>query len=68
MGVFDALEGLVEALSPDHVAHAEQEYVTGDGGDVFCKCSCGVRLTFLAAQIAAIKQPEPEAPKTKAGR
>lgn len=62
-----ALDGLVEALAPDHALHTGSEYET-DGKDVQVKCSCGVRLTFLAAQIAAIRPPPtPSSPKTKAG-
>lgn len=51
----DAIAGIVAALAPDHSAHRGHELTAGaGGGDVEVKCSCGVRLTFLAAQIAAL--------------
>lgn len=64
----EALEGLIEALAPDHVQHIGREFTTA-GKDVQVKCGCGVRLTFLAAQISAITRPPQttSSPKTKAG-
>lgn len=54
----DSLIGLVGALAPDHVKHHAHEVMDAhDGGDVEVKCGCGVRLTFLAAQISAIAAP-----------
>lgn len=63
----DALQGLIEALAPDHAHHVGREHSTA-GQDVHVKCSCGVRLTFLAAQIATIASSESTTPKTRAVR
>ena len=59
-----ALDGLIEALAPDHAQHIGREFATV-GHDVQVKCGCGVRLTFLAAQIAAITSPSTTLPLTK---
>jgi len=61
----DSLIGLVGALAPDHVPHHGHEVVSA-GNDVEVKCGCGVRLTFLAAQIAAIAPPPATASSPKA--
>ncbi len=47
------IAGIVAALAPDHAIHAAHEQ-EGAGPDVQVKCSCGVRLTFLATQIAKL--------------
>jgi len=47
--------GIVAALSPDHAVHATQEQLDSTGPDVEVKCSCGVRLTFLATEIAKLE-------------
>jgi len=52
--------GIVAALAPDHAVHATQEQLDSMGPDVDVKCSCGVRLTFLATEIAKLE------PTTKA--
>jgi hypothetical protein len=67
---YDTITALVEALAPDHVPHhARMVYLDGftPGKDVQVLCPCGVKLTFLAAQIAAISPPSTTStPKTKA--
>jgi hypothetical protein len=46
--------GIVAALAPDHALHAAHEQTNENGPDVQVKCSCGVRLTFLATEIAKL--------------
>lgn len=46
--------GIVSAFAPDHAVHAAHEQ-EGVGPDVQVKCSCGVRLTFLATEIAKLE-------------
>ncbi len=65
----DSLIGLVGALAPDHVPHAGHQVVEApESGDVQVMCGCSVRLTFLAAQIAAIaSSPSPSSSTPKPG-
>ncbi len=57
------LRGIISALAPDHIAHAGHEIVGGEGGDIEVKCGCSVRLTFLSAQLAALKPKAHARPK-----
>lgn len=46
--------GIVAALAPDHVLHGHQSQLDAPGPDVQVLCSCGVRFTFLATQLAKL--------------
>jgi hypothetical protein len=46
--------GIVAALAPDHAVHQHQSQIEGNGPDVQVLCSCGVRFTFLATEIAKL--------------
>ncbi len=61
------LKGIISALAPDHVPHHGHEITHKEGGDIEVKCGCSVRLTFLAAQLAALKPKAHAKPKAVGG-